>query len=454
MSKKKKNIIRSTSHSTQFLNTGKLIELKELIVDCKSTMQQYLDYLWSNKITWTITDNKTGQTIQYEMDIQNNNLDHPNMLSNPELEIKISNFTTNLSGRLCKCLLTQVLGMIGASVEKQRKRLYMLEKLKSEGKEPSKQFLKKLEDNIPKKPKLDNIKLELNSICCDYQIDESKQFNGYLQLDCLYKDRKKNKDHIRIPIKFHRNNKKYLTWKMLPSFLISDQFIDIRWEIPRPPIKIKGKTVGGDQGVTDVLVLSDKQKTPDRNKDGYSLGLIMTILSRKLKGSKAFEKAQDHRTNFINWSINQLNFDDINQLKLERIWNIGYKNVSCRYLSHWTNTKIRDKIESRCELLGVQVVHQDSSYRSQRCSCCGLVRKKNRNGKEYSCVYCGNIIDADYNASLNHEVELPEVSWEMRSLKLNHEGFFWKPEGFFALNGEEFTVSLSDNKVVMCYKSI
>jgi hypothetical protein len=52
------------------------------------------------------------------------------------------------------------------------------------------------------------------------------------------------------------------------------------------------------------------------------------------------------------------------------------------------------------------------------------------------------VTDADLNASLNHEVDLPDVPYGLRILKLNRKGFFWKSEGFFNLEGEEFTVPL------------
>jgi len=41
-----------------------------------------------------------------------------------------------------------------------------------------------------------------------------------------------------------------------------------------------------------------------------------------------------------------------------------------------------------------------SQYTSQRCCKCGVICKSNRNGEIYKCA-CGNITDADYNASLN-----------------------------------------------------
>lgn len=110
-------------------------------------------------------------------------------------------------------------------------------------------------------------------------------------------------------------------------------------------------------------------------------------------------------------------------------------------MKHWTNTLIRDKIYACCEENGVHFLLQSSTYRSQRCSSCGLVRKANRKGKEYICSNCGLIIDSDYNASLNHEQELPDIPFDLRKQRKNlGKGFFWKPEGFFDIYGKELTV--------------
>lgn len=127
---------------------------------------------------------------------------------------------------------------------------------------------------------------------------------------------------------------------------------------------------------------------------------------------------------------------DIDQLNLEKIVNIGYKRNQSRYMSHWTNTIIRDKIITKCEEEGVRLTHQFSTYRSQRCSDCGNVRKANRKGKVYFCKNCKNIIDADLNAAKNHEIELPEIPCTLRKRLLNRkDGFFWNSSGIFDFLG-------------------
>jgi len=227
------------------------------------------------------------------------------------------------------------------------------------------------------------------------------------------------------------------------SFLIKGDSIDIRWKNENVKQKEQGVTVGADQGFKDILTLSNKSTTPKSDIHGHSLESIIDKLSRKKKGSKSFKRGQDHRTNFINWSINQLNFNDIKQINLEKIWNINYKHNTSIKLSHWTNTNIVGKIESRCESEGVLLKLQGSTYRSQRCSSCGVVLKSNRKGKEYICKHCGLVIDADFNASLNHECVLPEIPWNLRKLKLNRKGFIWLENGLFTLDGKELIVPAS-----------
>ncbi|KKN16280.1 hypothetical protein LCGC14_0977350, partial [marine sediment metagenome] len=37
---------------------------------------------------------------------------------------------------------------------------------------------------------------------------------------------------------------------------------------------------------------------------------------------------------------------------------------------------------------------------------------------------CGLELDADYNASLNHQHDLPDIPHALRKLNLNRKGFF------------------------------
>lgn len=415
-------MIRTTNHTLKFSNTHKLSTLSQFIEEYRRVTGLILDSIWSKGYKWKVKD------VEYEFNVTENKLDHPKFI-----DYKDFNIETPLSARALSSLVTQLCGILGASVEKQRKRLYQYEKA------PTSQLLKKIEQNKPQKPNVTNINPELSSKCIDIQNVEG-EFNYFVRLKSIGK----TYGFIKLPVKLHKHNKKYKDWKLKSSFLIGHKWINLRWETYVEKKK-KGQIIGCDQGKKSVVTLSSGQVPPKRNSHGKSLDSIMIALSKCKKGSKRFKRKQEERKNFINWSINQLNLDNVKEIRLEKIWNIGYKTKTSRLMSHWTNTLIRDKLKRKCELLGVQVKEQDSTYRSQRCSSCGLVRKSQRKGKLYKCS-CGYEADADWNAALNHEVNLPSIPLELRREQRNKGGFYWLSSGFFDLSRVEFRVPLTKNE--------
>ena len=414
--------VKTSCHTTKFANKAKLDNLSTFLVEYRRVGQLVIDHIWDNGYEW---EDKTGK---HKFSIQSSELYFPSMMKG-EI-IKQIGIDTFLTGRANKCLLTQLAGMISAECEKQRKRIYMLQVQKEEGKSKKQRKLlaNRIKQNIPHKPNCSNINAELNSICCDFQETEG-DFDGYLRLKSITK----TKLEIKIPIKYHKHSRKLSKDReKLNSYLINESTINIRWKKELPQKKTSGIVVGADQGMKDVLTCSDKQTTPKQDTHGHSLESIMRKLASCKKGSKAFKRAQEHRKNFINWSINQLNLSNVKEIRLEKVWNIGYKSKTSRLMQHWTNTLIRDKVESICVESGVQLKHQSSTYRSQRCSGCGVVRKANRKGKIYTCKHCGLQIDADYNASCNHIVDLPEIPYKLRKLQMNRgNGFYWLESGIY-----------------------
>ena len=76
-----------------------------------------------------------------------------------------------------------------------------------------------------------------------------------------------------------------------------------------------------------------------------------------------------------------------------------------------------------------------------------MVRKANRNKKVYECVRCKLKLDADLNAALNHEVDLPSIPVSFTYAKKNRgSGFFWLPSGLFDLDGQKLRVPDSNLK--------
>jgi hypothetical protein len=147
----------------------------------------------------------------------------------------------------------------------------------------------------------------------------------------------------------------------------------------------------------------------------------------------------DHRDNYIGWSVNRLNLTNIKQLNVESISNFrDGKNVG-KKLNYFGEPLILERLVRRAQQ-GVLVVMQPSAYRSQRCSRCGYVCKKNRKKEEFCCRHCSFQADADYNASCNHKIPLPPIKYSKLHPLDNKKGFFWKENGLFDLEGKEITV--------------
>ena len=425
-------MIRTSKHNLHNANMNKLKNISDFIDEYRKVAQIYIDHIWEHGLEWNVKNKKYEFNATYKLDC-------PKILSTVKLNKEIG-LETFLSGRALKCCITQVCGMLGSATSKQRKRRFISNKKRANHQRVNKRLRKAIRKNKPVKPDASQINPELNSICTDVQKSDNS-FDYFVQLHSLVNN--KRSFRINVPVNHHRRSKKWSDiGSMKKSILLSKNTVDLRWEVERAP-KESGKVVGADQGLKDVLTLSDKQVTPKTDKHGHSLASITERLARRKKGSKNFSRAQDHRANFIHWSINKLNFNGIKEVRLEEIRNIRYKSRSSRLMSHWCNTLIRDKLLSVCEEKEVLCTLQTSTYRSQRCSDCGLVRKSNRKGKVYSCSSCGLELDADYNASLNHQHDLPDVPHALRKLNLNKKGFFWRSEGFYDLTGEEFTVPLT-----------
>ena len=188
--------------------------------------------------------------------------------------------------------------------------------------------------------------------------------------------------------------------------------------------------------------MSDRQTTKP-NAHGYDLENICKIIARKRKGSRAFARAQAHRTNYINWSIKQLNLVGIKQINLEKLRNMGKGKRVSRYLQSFAHKEIRTAMTRACQLSGVRLVEQSNAYRSQRCSHCGFVHKSSRRGELFKCKGCGHTANADLNAAMNHKVKLCDLPARFRHLPNQSTGFYWNLNGLTDASGLEITVPVA-----------
>jgi transposase len=422
-------IIKSSQHSLKETNIGKQNQLTQFLTEFHRMTWWFVDYFWHNSYSWTGRDNTT-----YSLDIKNNKLIVPSFVSLTQIP-----YETDLSYRAAHLAADAALGIIGSQIEKRRKQLYVLStKMKSGETDTIKKLQSKIDSTPLIKPSKTKINLfaALDSNCCTFIQSTNTKFDGFLKLYSIGK----KYGHIYLPVNFTKHSQKLYKkgYSLKTTWQISNKSISSLWEIDKP--KNNGtKILGADQGQTTCLSLSDGQVT-QKCTHGHDLKSINDKMARQTKGSKAFKRSQLHRTNYINWSINQLDLSDLKELKLEQLKNVRLGKKTSTSLRHWTYTEINAQIYNRCSELGVLVTEQSATYRSQRCSDCGWTHKSNRKRKEFICSKCGSSHDADINGALNHEADLyqlPSGFWRTKSNKI---GFYWTKEGLFDQYGQEFTV--------------
>lgn len=403
-------MFRCSRHSLKFANKGKKENLTLILNEYRRLLQFLVDYHWQESDSFS-TKNSLNNFPKY---------------ISRELEIKCKDETW-LSARMIQCAGKQALYIISSAISKHSKRLYQLGKLQKEGKS----FLylqRKIDNTVLVKPNCSRCNLELDSRFADFE--DGKHFNIFARLTCLG-----NKIKILLPIKktstFKKWNKKGV---LKTSVRITEDEIFLLFEVPEKQRK-KGKTVSIDQGSVTCCTLSDGQIT-EKCKHGHDLNSIQKRLARKKKGSKSFKRCQSHRKNYIDWSINQLNFKNVKEIKLEKLFQVGKGKHVNRFLQAWTYTLINDKIKSTCENEGIKLTEVPNQFRSQRCFACSYVHKKSRKGKQFCCQNCQHVDDADNNACQNLLLYLYEIPFWVQPSQINRTGFFWKSNGIFDEDNE------------------
>jgi len=386
-------MIRSTQTSLKFSNTHKLNKVIKLIDEYKNVIKQFIDILWDKE-------------------------NIPKLLPK-EITCQVQ---TCLSARMIQCIGKQASGIVRGTKQKQKQRLWQINKFTEEGKHRKAKKLQKLYNKVKtSKPNIDKVEPELDSRFVNIDLDNRTSFDGWLTITSIG-----NKEKIVLPFKKSKHFNKLLKNGIIKKGVrLSNKTITLTFDIVKPIMKKSGETVGIDIGQVAVLSVSNGY-TSKKDKHGHDLTSITNRLSRRRKGSNSFKRTVEHRKNHIHWSINQLNLSKVKQVNIENIKYLRRGRKYSRQLSHWTYANIFDKLENYCHEQGVLVYKVNSAYTSQRCSKCGWVCKSNRKRKLFKCVKCGFTFDSDLNASRNIALSsLPKISKRKRSLHLNRTGFYW-----------------------------
>ena len=402
-------------------NKNKIDQLELLHSEYIKCLNYYLDELW-DKLNLDNYDFSKKSLRQYKF--------------YPDKKYNIEKPVTPLSGRIIKSIQTQVIGMVKSRTKQLNSKYFVLEKLqknKIKNKENiiRLQKLIQIEKSKLKKPYISkNIMMELNSTNFKKVSNSTKTKDAIYQLCSIWNTefKKKNKltNKVNFVVNFHRHcNNLSNVGKEKTSYLVGRDCFNIRYVIHEKDNKYIGDIAAIDQGITNCITMIDNfgnvhQSKP--NKHNYSLNKIIKIMTKKKRGSKNFSDQQNHRTNYVNWCINQLDLSNIKELRVENLQDIGRGRNRGLFLSYFPYVEIRIKLTRICQLNGVRLVWQDNKYRSQRCNSCGFVHKGNRSGDVFRCKSCNYTGQADINAALNHLANITPIGLNPLS---RTTGFYW-----------------------------
>jgi IS605 OrfB family transposase len=385
-------MIRSSKTTLKFSNKNKLDNLHLFIEEYRRVVGLFIDILWDTEKV-------------------------PNLLPK-EITTQID---TWLSARAVQCAGKQSAAIVKSTKTKEHKRQFIISKLNNEGKFKQARKLEAINNKLKSsKPNINEVEPVLDSRFVKVVLDTETSFDGWIIFSSLG-----NKMKIEIPFKSHKHfNKLKNDGQIKQTVQLSKKNITFLFDLSEPEQKQNGSILGIDIGQTDAISCSDGQQI-SKDKHGHTYESICQKLAKRKKGSKAFKRVELHRTNYINWVVNQINLDNVQTVRRENIKHLRKGRRNKRTLSHWNYRELFESLDRKLNDLGVQVVKISPTYTSQRCFSCGWTRKSNRLKKQFKCKSCGHTDDADLNASKNISLDLPAISKQERLKQPNRKGFYW-----------------------------
>jgi IS605 OrfB family transposase len=212
-----------------------------------------------------------------------------------------------------------------------------------------------------------------------------------------------NKTLLDLPLKGHKHlNKLKAIGKRLESYIITENYVQVCYQIETGPKLEEGEIVGVDSGINALASLDTGEQY------GKEIKTKIERVKRCQQNSKGQRKARRALKQYIDETakevtknkrlvvvekLKQLN----NKTKLKRRLS---KNMR-RSLGIWNYRYWLMRVESNCQIRCSSFRTVAPQYTSQRCYICGHTERGNRDGEKFECRSCGHIDNADVNAAKN-----------------------------------------------------
>jgi len=265
----------------------------------------------------------------------------------------------------------------------------------------AKKSISAINKNCKKKRRIKNIPkfngvAVLDSKFVDIEKARTKEFDYWLKLSTL-----KKRKRIALPITSTAVLNKWLSVPLAQLKqgcglgVDSDgvPFVILYVEMPKLPVREKGKKLGCDVGQNKLIALSDGRMY------GREMKEILDKINRRKHGSKGKQKALRERDNYLGYILNQLPYNEISLLVTEDLRGIKYgknskRNKAFRRKSAaWTVARLMERLEHKCEENRVLYVTVPPFYTSQTCPKCSYVAEDNRKNEVFKCIKCGYLDD-------------------------------------------------------------
>ncbi|KIS21583.1 transposase [Clostridium botulinum] len=128
------------------------------------------------------------------------------------------------------------------------------------------------------------------------------------------------------------------------------------------------------------------------------------IQKQIVKVQKLHQRLDNIRTDYINKTVNEIVKQKPSYITIEdlAISNMMKNKHLAKAVAQQKFYEFRIKLEHKCKLFGVELRIVDRFYPSSKlCSCCGNIKKDLKlSDRVYRCE-CGNVVDRDFQASIN-----------------------------------------------------